>query len=361
MIKKYLILGGTGPIGIGITNLLSQGEGNKVYITTRQVIKSQTQNVIYITGDAHDNTFLSPLLESANWDAIIACMIYSYFEFEARLDNLLINTKQYIYMSSATVFAESTEPITEKSPKLLDVCKDESFVYSDVYAITKARQEKLLQESKYRNWTIARPYITYGDYRLQLGCTEKEYWLYGALQYRPIVFAKDISEKYVTMTDCNDVGKSIVALLGNPQALSTDFNVVNNHALKWMDVLNIYLDALEQYHGYRPKVYLTPKYETYQGGGRYEDYVYDRLYNRIFSNNKLSEIIDVTTFTTPQEGLTKCVRNFIEKPQFKSINFISEIYKARLTDEWPSLNEIKGLRKKIFFELVKYRIIPMSL
>ena len=361
MKKKYLILGGTGPIGIGIANLLSQEEENMVYITTRQVIKSQTQNVIYITGDAHDNSFLRPLLESADWDAVIDCMIYSYFEFEARINNLLANTKQYVYMSSATVFAESAEPITETTPKLLDVCQDESFVYSDVYAITKARQEKLLQTSEYRNWTIVRPYITYGDYRLQLGCTEKEYWLYGALHHRPIVFAKDVSERYVTMTDSNDVGKAIVALLGNPQAMASDFNVVNNYALRWSEVLNIYLDALEQYHGYRPQVYLTPKYETYQGGGRYEDYIYDRIYNRIFDNEKLAKIIDVTTFTTPQEGLTKCVRNFIEKPKFKSINFMSEINKAQLTGEWPSLNEIKGLRKKLFFELVKYRIIPISL
>lgn len=361
MIKKYLILGGTGPIGTGISNLLSQEDENKIYITTRQVIDSQKQNVIYITGDAHDSAFLFPLLESIEWDVIVDCMIYSYFEFESRINNLLSNTKQYIYMSSATVFAESAEPITEATSKLLEVCQDESFVYSDVYAITKARQEKLLQESKYRNWTIVRPYITYGDYRLQLGCTEKEYWLYGALHHRPIVFAKDVSKRYVTMTDSNDVGRSIVALLGNPHAMATDFNVVNNYALKWSEVLNIYLDAIEQYYGYRPKVYLTPTYETYQGGGRYEDYKYDRLYNRIFNNEKLAKVIDVTTFTTPKEGLTKCVRNFIEKPQFKSINFLSEISKAQLTGEWPPLNEIKGLRKKLFFELVKYRIIPMSL
>lgn len=361
MKKKYLILGGTGPIGIGIANLLSQKEDNMIYITTRQVIESNNPNVIYITGNAHKNSFLTPILESADWDAIIDCMLYSYFEFEARMNLLLSNAKQYVYLSSATVFADSQIPLTEDSPKLVDVCQDESLLYEDGYQITKARQEKLLQKSEFHNWTIVRPYITYGDYRLQLGCTEKEYWLYGVMHHRPIVFAKDVSERYVTMTDSNDVGKSIVALLGNPKALSTDFNVVNNYALKWSDVLNIYLDALEQYHGYRPKVYLTPKYELYQGGGRYEDYVYDRMYNRIFNNEKLAKIIDVSTFTTPQEGLTKCVRNFIEKPQFKSINFTSEIYKARLTGEWPSLNEIKGLRKKLFFELVKYRIIPISL
>lgn len=361
MIKKYLILGGTGPIGSSIADILSVEEENVVYITTRQVIKSQKQNIIYVTGDAHKSSFIFQLLDSNEWDAIIDCMIYSYFEFEARMKKLLSNTKQYIYMSSATVFAESAEPITETSPKLLDVCTDESFVYTDVYAISKARQEKLLQESKFRNWTIARPYITYGDYRLQLGCTEKEYWLYGALHNRPIVFAKDVAERYVTMTDSNDVAKAIIAMLGNPDAMAEDFNVVNNYALKWSEVLDIYLDAIEQYHGTRPKVFLTPKYETYQGGGRYEDYVYDRMYNRIFNNEKLAKIIDVTKFITPQFGIKKCVSNFIDKPQFKSINLMSEIRKAQVTGKWPLLKEIKGLRKKMFFELVKNKIIPTSL
>lgn len=50
----------------------------------------------------------------------------------------------------------------------------------DEYAITKAHQENLLINSKNKNWTIIRPYITYSEQRLQLGTFEKEDWLYRA-------------------------------------------------------------------------------------------------------------------------------------------------------------------------------------
>lgn len=359
--KKYLILGGTGPIGNGVINLLSLMEDVVVYVTSRQTICSTKENVVFIKGNAHEMSFIVPLLKSYMWDAVIDCMIYPFFEFEAKMDMFLTNTKQYIYISSATVYADSESPITEDAAKLVDVCTDEAFVYSDIYPITKARQEKLLQKSKLQNWTIVRPYITYGDNRLQLGCMEKEYWLYGAIHHRPIVFAKDVADKYVTMTSCKDVGKSIVSLLGHPSSFGTDFNIVGNYSIKWYDVLNIYLDAIEKNAGYRPEVYMTQNYEQYQGGGRYEDYKYDRLYNRIFDNSKLAEIVDASNFITPQEGLANCVSTFLRNPIFKSINFKSEIRKAQVTHCWPSLNEFNGPKTKLFVMLLKHHLIPISL
>ena len=59
--------------------------------------------------------------------------------------------------------------ITEESERLLDTSIDQDFLSTDEYSLTKARQEDILQSSKQKNWTIIRPYITYGTSRLQLG------------------------------------------------------------------------------------------------------------------------------------------------------------------------------------------------
>lgn len=45
---------------------------------------------------------------------------------------------------------------------------DSQYVQSDGYAIAKAKQEDILRNSDFINWTIVRPYITYSDARLQL-------------------------------------------------------------------------------------------------------------------------------------------------------------------------------------------------
>lgn len=74
------------------------------------------------------------------------------------------------------------------------------YVQSDEYAIAKAKQEDILRNSDFKNWTIVRPYITYSDERLQLGFFEKELWLYRAIKGKTIIFPSDIYEKTTTLT-----------------------------------------------------------------------------------------------------------------------------------------------------------------
>lgn len=50
-------------------------------------------------------------------------------------------------MSSSRVYADSQTPITENSPRLLDVYKEEEYLKTDEYALSKARQEDILHRS----------------------------------------------------------------------------------------------------------------------------------------------------------------------------------------------------------------------
>ena len=91
-------------------------------------------------------------------------------------------------------------PITENSPRLLDVVHDIEYLKTDEYALSKARQEDILRKNRNNNWTIIRPYITYSGQRLQLGIYEKEQWLYRALQNKPIVFPEELRNNLTTLT-----------------------------------------------------------------------------------------------------------------------------------------------------------------
>ena len=99
-----------------------------------------------------------------------------------------------------SVYADSKTLITEESPRLLDVCKDRSYLKTDEYALAKAREENILLESMQKNWTIIRPYITYNVERLQLGAIEKDIWLHRALHDRSIPLPKDVATHQTTMT-----------------------------------------------------------------------------------------------------------------------------------------------------------------
>ena len=210
---NILILGGTGSIGSALVNLLRNTSWN-VAITSRKK-KDCAGNITYIEGNAHDLHFLRDCLKKEKWDAIVDFMTYTTEEFSKKYELFLSSTSQYFFLSSSRVYADSHDPLTENSARLLDVCNDIEYLKTDEYALAKARQENLLMMSASKNWTIIRPYITYNVNRIQLGVYEKENWLRRALAGRTIVFPKDIASKKTSLTYGPDIAGAIVKLIGN--------------------------------------------------------------------------------------------------------------------------------------------------
>ena len=88
MNKTVLILGGTGAMGNHLVQLLEQGEYD-VYVTSRRPMKIYP-NITYLQGNAHDDTFLFPILFQRKWDVIVDFMIYNTSEFAGRVEKILI-------------------------------------------------------------------------------------------------------------------------------------------------------------------------------------------------------------------------------------------------------------------------------
>ncbi|WP_273212138.1 NAD-dependent epimerase/dehydratase family protein [Runella zeae] len=348
---NVLVLGGTGAMGVHLVQLLSDNDFETV-VTTRASRKNEYK-VKYIQGNAHDIEFLQTILLEG-WDAIIDFMVYSTAEFKSRVDLLLQSTAQYIFLSSARVYADSPEPIRETSSRLLDVAIDERYLSTDEYALTKARQEDTLKNSEKNNWTIIRPYITYSENRLQLGVLEKEEWLYRALKGRTIVFSEDIISKTTTLTYGLDVAKGITSVIGKRDALGEVYHITGDSSIKWKDVLCIYLNVLEKHLGYKPKVLLSNLDKFMEIHPAEYQIKYDRLYNRAFNNSKISDYVETSTFMQTEEGLSLCLETFLKDPKFSNINWGKEAVKDKLTKEYSSLKEIKGTKQKIKYLIFKY-------
>lgn len=341
---KILVLGGTGAMGIHLVKLLSE-RGDKVFVTSRRE-QEATPNITYLKGDAHNDTFLESLLHS-KWDAIVDFMVYTTDVFSKRVGKLLEATTQYIYLSSSRVYADSEEPITEESPRLLDVCEDEEYLKTDEYALTKARQENILYQNDRRNFTIIRPYITYSENRLQLGVLEKEEWLFRALQGKTIVFSEEMMNKKTTLTYGYDVAKAIVATIGNNSCLGEAYHPTIKHSILWKDVLTIYLDVLENHLGYRPKVKLCSNNEFFQFRAAPYQIIYDRFYHRIFNNNKISKVSNTSNFINVEDGLERCLETFLIALNYKNINWSNEARMDKLTKENLNIPKIGGVKNKL--------------
>lgn len=321
--------------------------GYDVFITSRKQ-REGGEHLNFIQGNAHDIDFLSHVLQK-DWDAIVDFMIYPTKEFKQRVDMLLNSTKQYFFISSSRVYSDSDSPITEKSSRLLDCSIDKSFLATDEYSLKKAREEDVLICHSKDNFTIIRPYITYSEQRLQLEDLEIQQWLPRAIDGRSIVLSEDMADSYTTLTYGHDVAKGIAALIGEERALGEVFHITCGESIRWRDVLTIYLDTIEESIGIRPKVrWIKESLKVNYEKSKYQ-VLYDRLYDRIFDNSKILSIVPSLSFTSPKDGLKKCLMSFLKSGAAKRFSIGTEAVMDRITGERMSFSSFGS-----HYQLFKY-------
>ncbi|WP_217511442.1 NAD-dependent epimerase/dehydratase family protein [Vibrio metschnikovii] len=279
-----MILGGTGAIG---SHLISELKDKNYHldITTRQSKVSTNNNINFILGNAKDTTFFYSLINSKKYDCIIDLMLYNTGEFKERYENILLNCKHYIFVSTYRVFSNvENSLIDENSPRLLDNIEDSEYLKTDDYALTKARQEDILIKSDMNNWTIVRPSITYSRNRFQLGVFERDIILSRANMGLEVPMPKEILDKYTTMTWAGDVAKMIEKLILNKDAYAESFNTVSHEYKTWRQVAKYYEDNI----GITVKVVNEDQFMPLVTS--FWQYKYDRTLNRCCDNNKILKI-----------------------------------------------------------------------
>ena len=325
--KKILILGGTGYLIEELKN-----KDYEVFVTSRSEHQDEC-NIHYIKGDAKDIFFLQNLLKD-QFDCVIDFMVYKTYEFLDRYKFILSSTKQYIFLSSYRVYADNgLEPLDENCSKLLNVSIDEKFLRMDEYSLEKARQEQILCDSNFKNYTIIRPSITFSKYRFQLGTLEANIIIPRALRNKPVICPTEMLDKYAAISWAGDVAKMIRALILNKNAYTEAFNVATSEKLTWRDVVLLY----QKYIGLKIyEVDLQTYIKVVKGPYQIK---YDRMFNRIISNSKILKIMNCT-----QKDL-KPVRDAL----FDELQDISEKIKK--------IHFNKRLSKRMDRAILKHRII----
>jgi nucleoside-diphosphate-sugar epimerase len=301
--KKVLVLGGTGVMGAYLVPEL-ESLGYQVDVVSLDKVESSNPDIIYIQANAKDDLYLCKLLEN-KYDAIVDFMFYSTKEFANRFEMLLDNTDHYIFLSSYRVYADSATPIKETSPRLLDVSYDKEYLSTEDYSLTKAREEDILTSSRFTNWTIVRPAITYSKSRLQLIVLEANTFIYRAMNHLPVVLPEEAMSVQATMTWGGDVARLISRLVLNPVAFQEAYTLATSEHHAWEEIANYYKELIgldyvtvdtETFLGfYEPSVKHTARYQL----------LYDRCFNRVVDNSKVLQATGLkqSDFTSLKSGL----------------------------------------------------------
>jgi nucleoside-diphosphate-sugar epimerase len=300
--RKALVLGGTGAMGVYLVPELAS-MGYEVHVVSLDHGVSDHPRISYLKANAKDNTYLKELLKE-KYDVIVDFMLYSTVEFKERYDLLLQNTNHYIFLSSYRVYDQGI-PITENTPRLLDTSEDKNFLATEDYSLYKARQEDILQNSNYDNWTIVRPAITYSKYRYQLVTLEAPVVVARAVKGLTVVLPQEALCVQATMSWAGDVARMMSRLLLNSSAYRECFTLATAEHHTWGEIAEYYREIIGlKYVAADTEDYLKIMGSTH--GARYQ-LAYDRLFQRQVDNSKILRLTGLkqVDFMPLRKGLEK--------------------------------------------------------
>lgn len=354
--KRILVIGATGAMGKPLLQQLCKNPEFEVYATSRST--RSDEKIHWLQGNAKESTFLTQIITENQFDAIVDYMVYSTKDFQERYEFILENTSQYIFTSSARVYAQKDDVIDEESPRILDVCENAEYLSHDSYDLAKARQEDLLRNSVHKNWTIVRPSLTYNSRRLQFTIFELEEWIYRALDHNSIIFPDEMRDIVTTMTHGNDVAKIVAKLVLNPDAIGEVFNVNGGGHRTWGEILEIYRAATELSLKEPVKICkVTNVTDITKRLNRYDQYRLARGINRVFSNNKVESVVGPVTYIAIEDGLCNCMESFLKNPGEIYVPARKGAYLDRLASEWTPLNRFRTNRQKAGYLLGRFGVI----
>jgi nucleoside-diphosphate-sugar epimerase len=308
---KVLFIGGTGVISSACSQLAVE-HGIELYLFNRgQTRRDIPVGAHVISGDIRDVEFATKVLANKTFDAIVDWIAYTPEHIEADIKLFSGKTKQFVFISSASVYQKPVNslPITESTP-----------LYNPFWEYSRnkiAIEERLNQEYQQNGFpiTIVRPSHTYDKilFPFRGGYAVLERMLNG----QPIIIHGDGTSLW-TMTHHSDFAKGFLGLLGNPQAIGEAFHITSDEILCWNQIFEMVADAA----GVKPNVVHIPSDFVAKHNKDWGDSLLgDKSHSVIFDNTKIKRMVPkFKTSISFWQGAKEVVDWYVENPVEQSID-----------------------------------------
>jgi nucleoside-diphosphate-sugar epimerase len=235
---KILFLGGTGNISAECAALLHQ-RGHEVTVLNRGRSPAPP-GLRVLQADRKDPAAMRAALDGVELEVVVNFLGYELSDVE--LDFQLFNgpVRQYVFISSATVYARPTAklPLSEEMP-LGNAWWD--------YGRKKVACEQWLRQ----RWeqgrfpvTVVRPSHTYSRRWVPNAVSSSSYTFAARLEQGKPVFVHDDGQTPWTLTASADFALGLAGLLGRSDTLGEAFHITSDEVLDWNRIYAQIADAL---------------------------------------------------------------------------------------------------------------------
>lgn len=313
---KVLMIGGSGIISSEIVYCLTQ-KGHDVYMLNRGKRKKLLDpHAHLIIGDVRSNSVdeIREKINKTHYDVVVDFISFTVDQLKKTLDYVDGLYKQFIFISSATVYDVTEKVITENTELKNDQWK---------YASDKIVCERFLNEyfqDKNEYYTIVRPYVTYGKTRFPYAMLPVEQWSLAnrLINGKPVVLWDDGSS-VCTLTHSREFAIGFIGLMQNKNAVNESFHITSRFTYTWKEVIEIIGAAFNV----DPIIVNIPKdfIKTYLP--KYADEIYgDKGRTMIFDSRKIESIVpEFVCETDFVKGIAETIDFYKANPEQQIVNY----------------------------------------
>lgn len=288
---KILIVGGMGLIGGAITKASVEANHEVTVLSRREPFdKWKNLSANYLQGDWKDDAFAEKVV-SDYFDVIVDTQIFNEKQIARSLRIVNNHCKQFIYISTDSVYAHPNENLSEDKEISLGDIKWE-------YGINKRRAELYLlsHSDEYSfNWSVIRPTLTFGDTRIPVGFTSKRgtYTLVDRIVNQKPILRFDDNESRHSLCHVSIFGKAAVNLFLNKNAYRNFYHISDDYSYTYNEIF----DAIESIVGKKGIfVFVEAKVLKRYRPSIYKEMIYDKNPEFTLDNTNIKAICPEMSF-----------------------------------------------------------------
>jgi nucleoside-diphosphate-sugar epimerase len=236
---RVLFIGGTGIISTACARLAVE-RGIELTVLNRGR-REPIAGVQQVTADVADVAGAAQALGAATWDSVVDFISFTPADIEKRIELLRGRTRQYIFISSASVYQRPVTHylITESTP-----LANPFWQYSRDKIACEERLLCALREDGFPV-AIVRPSYTYDEtvIPLSINSWSHPYTVVDRMRRGAPVIVPGDGTSLWTNTHNSDFAKGLVGLLGHQSATGHAFHITSDEVLSWNQIYEAVAEA----------------------------------------------------------------------------------------------------------------------
>lgn len=235
--KKILVIGGSYFAGRVFVEELQKEKDLDVHVFNRGRFKLGFGHIIEHYGDREEADQIRSAIPDEEWDAVVDFCGYSPMHIEKMLDNVPGNIKQYIFISTTTIYQKNFDlPIREDAPKLsgpqFELGPAAYYGYDKWLAECALRQ---MCDKKRIVYTILRPAIIYGFYNY----APREQYFFDLLREKKSIVVPDCSLALFSFIWVVDMASIIIRCIGEEKTYNQEFNLSSDELVSYPRIIEV--------------------------------------------------------------------------------------------------------------------------